>query len=140
MKALFIGGSGTISLSIVKRLVDIGWEVWTLNRGNRGDELPESVKQIHVDINDEEGVKKALDGLYFDTIADFIVFDVEAAERDIRLFRGKTDQYIFISSASAYQKRERRLSFPIAVSHSGLSLGARTLPSVLPALWERKKQ
>ena len=104
MKALFIGGSGTISLSIVKRLVDIGWEVWTLNRGNRGDELPESVKQIHVDINDEEGVKKALDGLYFDTIADFIVFDVEAAERDIRLFRGKTDQYIFISSASAYQK------------------------------------
>ena len=88
MKALFIGGSGTISLSIVKRLLDIGWEVWTLNRGNRRDELPDSVKQIHVDINDEESVIKALDGLYFDTIADFIVFDVDAAMRDIRLCIG----------------------------------------------------
>ena len=104
MKALFVGGSGTISLSIVRRLVTLGWEVWTLNRGNRGNELPEGVRQILVDINDEENVKKALDGLYFDTIADFIVFDERAAERDIRLFRDKTDQYIFISSASAYQK------------------------------------
>ena len=107
MKALFIGGSGTISLSVVKRLVSIGWEVWTLNRGNRGDALPESVHQIHVDINDEERVKEALEGMHFDTVADFIVFDTDAAQRDIRLFSGKTSQYIFISSASAYEKPQK---------------------------------
>lgn len=104
MKALFVGGSGTISLSIVRRLMDLGWEVWTLNRGNRKDEVPEGVKEIFMDVNDEEGVRRALDGLYFDTVASFIVFDERDARRDIRLFGDKTDQYIFISSASAYQK------------------------------------
>ena len=103
MKALFVGGSGTISLSIVRRLMDLGWEVWTLNRGNRKDEVPEGVKEIFMDVNDEGGVRRALDGLYFDTVASFIVFDERDARRDIRLFGDKTDQYIFISSASAYR-------------------------------------
>ena len=107
MKALFIGGSGTISLSIVRRLVTLGWEVWTLNRGNRGSVLPEEVHQIHLDINDEDGVREALEGLTFDTIAEFIAYEEKDVERDIRLFRDKTDQYIFISSASAYQKPQK---------------------------------
>lgn len=104
MKALFIGGSGTISLSIVKRLVSLGWEVWTLNRGNRKDELPEEVKRVICDINNIEEVKKAMEGQHFDVICDFIAYRKEDVERDISLFTGKTDQYIFISSASAYQK------------------------------------
>ena len=56
-KALFIGGTGTISTAIVKRLAnDLDWEVWVLNRGNRSSVLPESVKLITTDINDEAAV------------------------------------------------------------------------------------
>ncbi len=105
MKALFIGGTGTISMGIVRRLAeDPLWEVYLLNRGNRRDEVPSSVKQIVADINDEFDVRKKLEGMEFDVVSDFIVFDVKAVERDYRLFKGKTKQYIFISSASAYNK------------------------------------
>ena len=105
MKALFIGGTGTISMGIVKRLAeDPAWEVYLLNRGNRKNEVPASVKQITADIGNEEDVKKKLEGMTFDVVSDFIAFDVCAVERDYRLFEGKTRQYIFISSASAYNK------------------------------------
>lgn len=105
MKALFIGGTGTISMGIVRRLAeDPQWELYLLNRGNRMSEVPEAVKQIIADINDEEDVKKKLDGMTFDVVSDFIAFDVSAVERDYRLFEGRTNQYIFISSASAYNK------------------------------------
>ena len=105
MRALFIGGTGTISMGIVKRLAeDPLWEVYLLNRGNRKAEVPSGVKQIVADIYDEDDVKKKLDGLTFDVVSEFIAFDVSAVERDYRLFKGKTRQYIFISSASAYNK------------------------------------
>ena len=105
MKALFIGGTGTISTAIVKRLAEeLGWEVWLLNRGNRSEVVPEGVHQIKADINNEEEVAKLLDGMYFDTVSEFIGFTVEQVERDYRLFKGKTNQYIYISSASAYHK------------------------------------
>ena len=105
MKALFIGGTGTISMGIVKRLAeDTAWEVYLLNRGNRKNEVPASVKQITADIGNEEDVKKKLEGMTFDVVSDFIAFDVSSVERDYRLFEGKTRQYIFISSASAYNK------------------------------------
>lgn len=105
MKALFIGGTGTISMGIVKKLAqDPQWEIYLLNRGNRKSEVPESVKQITADIHDEADVKRKLEGMKFDVVSDFIAFDVEAVERDYRLFKGNTDQYIFISSASAYNK------------------------------------
>ena len=105
MRALFIGGTGTISMGIVKRLAgDPQWEVYLLNRGNRKSEVPESVKQITADINDEADVKAKLEGMTFDVVSDFIAFDVAAVERDYRLFNKKTNQYIFISSASAYNK------------------------------------
>ena len=105
MKVLFIGGTGTISMGIVKRLAqDPQWEVFLLNRGNRKSEVPSSVKQITADINDEVDVKSKLEGMTFDVVSDFIAFDVKAVERDHRLFSGKTKQYIFISSASAYNK------------------------------------
>ncbi|MCR4720464.1 MAG: SDR family oxidoreductase [Lachnospiraceae bacterium] len=105
MKALFIGGTGTISTAIVKRLVnDLGAEVWLLNRGNRKDAVPGGVHQIICDIYNEADAAAKLEGMEFDVVSDFIAFDVSAVERDYRLFKGKTKQYMFISSASAYNK------------------------------------
>ena len=105
MRALFIGGTGTISAAIVRRLVnELNWEVWLLNRGNRKAELPEGIHQIIADIHDEAAAAKALEGMTFDTVCEFIAFHPEDAARDLRLFRGKTKQYIIISSASAYHK------------------------------------
>ncbi len=105
MKALFIGGTGTISMGIVRKLAeDPLWEVYILNRGNRKNEVPLNVKQISADINDEEDVAKKLEGMTFDVVSDFIAFDVDQVRRDHRLFSKRTRQYIFISSASAYNK------------------------------------
>ena len=105
MKALFIGGTGTISMAIVRLLAqNPEWEVWLLNRGNRGAEVPGNVHQIRADIRDEAATAKALEGMTFDTVCEFIGFVPAQVERDYRLFRGKTRQYIYISSASAYQK------------------------------------
>ncbi len=104
-KALFIGGTGTISTAIVKRLAnDLDWEVWVLNRGNRSSVLPESVKLITTDINDEAAVLEKIGDTTFDCVCEFIGFTVDQVERDYRLFKGKTKQYIYISSASAYHK------------------------------------
>jgi nucleoside-diphosphate-sugar epimerase len=105
MRALFIGGTGTISMGIVERLAeDAQWEVYLLNRGNRAAEVPDGIHQIVADINDEATVSDIIKDMHFDVVSEFIAFDVSAVERDYRLFKGKTDQYIFISSASAYHK------------------------------------
>ena len=105
MRALFIGGTGTISSAIVRKLSqDKMWEVWLINRGNRADTVPENVHQIVCDINDEDAVVKALAGMTFDVVGEFIGFTVDQVERDYRLFKDITKQYIYISSASAYQK------------------------------------
>ncbi|MBR4724640.1 MAG: NAD-dependent epimerase/dehydratase family protein [Lachnospiraceae bacterium] len=105
MKALFIGGTGTISMGIIKKLAqDPLWDVYLLNRGNRKNEVPEGIHQITANIYDEQDALKKLEGMTFDVVSEFIAFDVEAVKRDYRLFKGKTKQYIFISSASAYNK------------------------------------
>ena len=104
-RALFIGGTGTISTAIVKRLIeDLGWEVWVLNRGNRLNVLPEGVIHIAADINNEEEVLAKLGDTKFDTVCEFIGFTLDQIKRDYRLFKGRTKQYIFTSSASAYHK------------------------------------
>lgn len=105
MKALFVGGTGTISMAITRMLAtNPDWELYVLNRGNRTDELPEGVKSIVADINDEAAVKEAIKDMEFDCVGEFIGFVPEQLERDLRIFRGKTKQYIYISSASAYNK------------------------------------
>ena len=105
MKALFIGGTGTISAAIVRRLVgELGWDVYLLNRGNRSSAVPENVHQITADIYDEADVADKIKDLYFDVVCEFIGFEPAHLERDYRLFKGKTNQYIFTSSASAYHK------------------------------------
>lgn len=104
MKALFIGGTGTISGAISKLVIEKGWDLYLLNRGNRLDQVPEGAKVITGDIHDEKAVAESIKDLHFDVVADFIAFKPEHVERDIRLFAEKTKQFIFISSASAYQK------------------------------------
>lgn len=104
MKVLLIGGTGTISSAISARLLKEGHELWLINRGNNNDRLPAGAHIIQADMNDEEYVRKQLEGKTFDVAADFIAFTKEQLERDYRLFDGKVRQFIFISSASAYQK------------------------------------
>ena len=103
MKVLFIGGTGQISSAIVRKLAkEKELEVWLLNRGNKA--APEGVRQIIADVNDEAKVADAIRDMRFDTVCEFIGFTLYDVERDYRLFRGKTKQYIYISSASAYHK------------------------------------
>lgn len=105
MKALLIGGTGTISMAITRLLASKkDWDVYLLNRGSRRAEVPETVRWIQADISDEEAVRQALAGMKFDCVCEFIGFVPEQVERDIRLFTGRTKQYIYISSASAYHK------------------------------------
>ncbi len=117
MKALFIGGTGVISTSISRLLVSQGWDLTLLNRGNRNSDVP-GAKQLILDINDETAVAKAIENEHYDVVGEFIAFVPAQVERDIRLFKGKTDQYIFISSASAYQKP---LSSPVISEATPLS-------------------
>lgn len=104
MKALLIGGTGTISASIAERLAQTGWELTLLNRGNRTEFVPEGTRVIAADMNDEQDVAEKLGDMRFDAVAQFIAYTPEQVERDVRLFAGRTSQYFFISSASAYQK------------------------------------
>jgi len=115
MKVLFIGGTGTISTAISKRVLELGWELFLLNRGNRNSELgPPGLTEIACDIRTENDaavagkIKAALEkrgtGSRFDVVADFIAFTQDHVEKDYRIFRDICDQYFFISSASAYQK------------------------------------
>ncbi len=105
MKALFIGGTGTISAAITRRLVEeLHWDVWLLNRGNRPDAVPEGAHSLVCDINDEAAVREQLGDMTFDCVGEFIGFTVDQVQRDWRLFRGRTRQYLYISSASAYHK------------------------------------
>lgn len=119
MKALFIGGTGTISMAITRLAAAQGWEMYLINRGSRSEELPEEVKVLSVDINDEAAAEKLLDGMQFDVVCDFIGFVPEQLERDYRLFSGKTKQFMYISSASAYHKplRDYRINEGTALAN-----------------------
>lgn len=105
MNVLFIGGTGIISTAITKRLAEMdGVNLFLVNRGNRNSVIPENVTVINADINDEDFVREQLKDLSFDAVCDFIAFVPDHLERDFRLFKGKTKQFMYISSASAYQK------------------------------------
>jgi nucleoside-diphosphate-sugar epimerase len=104
MKVLFIGGTGIISKASTKLAVERNIELTLLRRGQRTADVPENVSTIVADISDEAAVTRALGDQSFDTVVDWIAFTPEDIERDIRLFRGRSRQFIFISSASAYQR------------------------------------
>ena len=104
MKILMIGGTGTISSAITRQLAQSNNELWLLNRGSRKNEVPNNVKQIIADIDDEAEVLRQIGDTQFDAVCEFIGFLPSQVERDIRLFKGRTKQYVYISSASAYNK------------------------------------
>jgi nucleoside-diphosphate-sugar epimerase len=117
MKILFIGGTGNISTACTRLALNKGYEVYLLNRGNRERPGLEKAKVIHGDINDVDLIRKAIDKLEFDVVANFIAYKPADVIRDMELFTGKTRQYIFISSASAYQKP---LSYPVVTESTPL--------------------
>ena len=127
MKALFIGGTGTISMAITRALADNpDWELYLLNRGSREAELPAGVHTIHADINNEAEAARALDGLTFDCVCDFIGFVPAQLERDFRLFKGKTKQFMYISSA--YVSSFKKASNTSSICMPWLPLNSRTSP------------
>ena len=119
MKALFIGGTGTISSAITRQLVASGCDLWLLNRGNRTAEMPDGINYITVDVNDEVAVAEKIKDMSFDVVCDFIGFVPAQLERDCRLFTGKTKQFMYISSASAYNKpcRDYRITEGTALAN-----------------------
>lgn len=104
MRILFIGGTGVISIASTRLAIQRGIDLVLLNRGQRQEDLPSGVQVITADMNDPASVSRALDGQQFDAVVNWIAFNEEHVRRDLELFRNRTKQYIFISSASAYQK------------------------------------
>jgi len=104
MRVLFVGGTGNISLASTKLAAERGIEVTLLRRGQRSADLAKNVATITADVTDEAAVGEALGNRTFDAVVDWIAFTPADVERDIRLFRGRTKQFVFISSASAYQR------------------------------------
>ena len=104
MKVLLIGGTGTISSSVAKLAAGNGAELTLLTRGTHPELVPDGAEVLRADISDAQAAGHLLSGRRFDVVADFNIFTPEQAGRDLGLFSGKTEQFIFISSASAYQK------------------------------------
>ena len=104
MKVLFIGGTGVISQACTRLAAASGIELTLLNRGRHSAPVPAQVRTLQVDIADHAAVSAALSGASFDAVVDWIAFEPAHIERDLAWFRGRARQYVFISSASAYQK------------------------------------
>jgi len=104
MKALFVGGTGCISSAVSKLAVEQGFELYLLNRGNKSGFVPSGAHVVIGDIEDKAGMTEYLKDKHFDVVIDFIVFNKKQAQRDIGLFTGKTDQYVFISTCATYQR------------------------------------
>jgi nucleoside-diphosphate-sugar epimerase len=103
MKVLFIGGTGFISTAVSRLALARGINLYHLNRGKRAVDIP-GVKSIVADVHQPEAAQRALGDQDWDVVVDWIAYTVDDIERDLALFRGRTKQFIFISSASAYQK------------------------------------
>ncbi|MFH1524575.1 MAG: NAD-dependent dehydratase, partial [Chloroflexota bacterium] len=106
MKVLFIGGTGLISSTCSELAVERGLELYILNRSQSGKySVPEGAQLLVSDVHgDEAQLARLLEGHRFDAVVDWVAFTPDDIERDLRLFNGKTGQFVFISSASAYQK------------------------------------
>lgn len=113
-RVLFIGGTGTISASCVADALAAGHDVTVLNRGSGRRDLPDGVRELVADVRDAESLRDATKDAEFDVVAEFLAFTTEHVSLDLDLFEGRTGQYIFISSASAYDKPPR--SVPVTES------------------------
>jgi nucleoside-diphosphate-sugar epimerase len=117
MKALFIGGTGNISTAVSKLAVSSGIDLYLLNRG-KTRQIIFGAKTITCDVTNIRKLKKELNNQKWDVVVNWIAFTTADIKRDIDLFYGKTKQYIFISSASAYQKP---LTYPVVTESTPLA-------------------
>jgi nucleoside-diphosphate-sugar epimerase len=110
LRVLFIGGSGVISSACAREAVGSGIELYVLNRGRSTTRpLPGGVRELRADVRSAASVRDAIEDLDFDSVVDFVTFTTEHVRQDIGMFAGRTGQYVFISTASAYQKPPARL-------------------------------
>jgi nucleoside-diphosphate-sugar epimerase len=104
LKVLFIGGTGIISSGCAPFVVERGDELFVLNRGHTAARaLPAEARVLHGDVRDPASVRAALDGHEFDVVVDWVAFTPDQVRQDVEMFEGRIGQYVFISSASAYQ-------------------------------------
>jgi nucleoside-diphosphate-sugar epimerase len=104
LRVLFIGGTGVISSACSRLALDSGIELFALNRGTSTTRaLPPQVRTIQADIREPRSVRERIKDLDFDSVVDWVAFTPDHIRTDIDLFGGRTGQYVFISSASAYQ-------------------------------------
>jgi len=108
-RILYIGGTGTISAASVRRSLALGHDVTVLNRGSARRPLPPGVRELVADVRDAASVGSAIGDARFDVVAEFLAFTPEHVAADLAQFEGRCGQYVFISSASAYQKPPQRL-------------------------------
>ncbi len=110
IRVLFIGGTGVISSACTDLCVRRGMDLFHLNRGRtKVHKVPPEVKHIQADISDLEAARSVLKGQEFDVVVDWIAYTPDHVRRDLELFRGRVGQYVFISTASAYEKPVRSL-------------------------------
>ena len=112
MKVLFIGGTGIISSACARLALERGIDLYLLNRGQSARPLPPGAKVLLGDIHDPASARAALGDHRFDAVVNWIVFTPDQLDMDFDLFRGRTGQCIFISSASAYQTPPAALPVP----------------------------
>ena len=121
MKVLFIGGTGIISSACSQLAAELGLELYLLNRGQSVRPVPPGAKLLHADSRDRAALAAALEGHSFDAVVNWIAYTPEQIEADLLSFRGRTRQYVFISSASAYQTPPAQLpvleSTPLSNPH-----------------------
>jgi nucleoside-diphosphate-sugar epimerase len=103
MRVLFIGGTGIISSACTPLALSRGIETYLLCRGRSPRPVAEGARVLTADVRDPESARRALGDLTFDAVVDFVAFTPEHIETDLSLFRGRTGQFVFISSASIYQ-------------------------------------
>src|SRR5450631_1299785 len=109
-RVLFIGGTGVISAAAAQRAVAVGHRLTILNRGSHTlRPAPQDAELLQADVRNTASVRAALGNRIFDVVVDFVAFSANHVAADIELFAGRTGQYVFISSASAYQKPPVRL-------------------------------
>ena len=107
MKVLLIGGTGILSTDIVEESLNRNYDVYIINRGHRNNIIDKRVKIIIGDIRNVEQIKQKLGNEKFDVVIDFLSFHKEQLENTLKIFQNRCDQFIFISSATAYRKTEK---------------------------------
>jgi len=109
MKVLFIGGTGIISSACSQLAIERGIELYLLNRGQSFRPIPKGAHHLLADIRVRESVKAAIGKMNFDSVVEWVAYTPDQIESDLESFKGRTEQYVFISSASAYQKPPKKL-------------------------------